>query len=66
MSDSSFLVAESFVAMRAASTRQALQTEMVKQQADAEHAMAELLQESAEQQKAALPTGQGQNVDITA
>jgi len=66
MSDSPFAIAESFVAMRAAATQQALQTEMVKQQANAEHAMAELLQQSAEQQKAALPFGQGQNVDVSA
>lgn len=66
MSDTSFAIAQSFAAMQAASTRQALQTEMVKQQAGADQALVELLQQAAEQQKATLPAGQGGNLDVTA
>jgi 3-dehydroquinate dehydratase len=67
MSDTSLAIAQSFAAMQAASTRQALQTEMVKQQVNAEQALVEMLQQSAEQsqQQAALPAGQGENLDIT-
>lgn len=66
MSDTSLAIAQSFAAMQAASTRQALQTEMVKQQAGADQALVELLQQAAEQQKATLPAGQGGNLDVTA
>ncbi len=66
MSDTSLAIAQSFAAMQAASTRQALQTEMVKQQASSDQALVELLQQAAEQQKAALPEGQGGNLDVTA
>jgi 3-dehydroquinate dehydratase len=67
MSDTSLAIAQSFAAMQAASTRQALQTEMVKQQVNAEQALVEMLQQSAEQsqRQAALPAGQGENLDIT-
>ena len=65
MSDS-VAIAQGFAASQAASTRQALQTEIVRQQAGAEQAIVELLQQSAEQFKAALPAGQGQAVDISA
>lgn len=65
MSDS-VAIAQGFAASQAASTRQALQTEIVRQQAGAEQAIVELLQQSAEQLKAALPDGQGQAVDISA
>lgn len=65
MSDSPFLIAESFVTMRAEATRQALQTEMVKQQADAEKGLVEMLERSVEEQKAALPFGQGEHLDVT-
>lgn len=67
MSDSALAIAQSFAAMQAASTRQALQTEMVKQQANADQALVEMLQQSAEQsqQQAALPTGQGGQLDVT-
>lgn len=67
MSDSALAIAQSFAAMQAASTRQALQTEMAKQQAGADQALVEMLQQSAEQlqQQAALPAGQGENLDIT-
>lgn len=65
MSDS-VAIAQGFAASQAASTRQALQTEIVRQQAGAEQAIVELLQQSAEQIRAALPPGQGQAVDISA
>ncbi|MBN9453647.1 MAG: hypothetical protein J0I42_17020 [Bosea sp.] len=65
MSDSPFLIAESFVTMRAEATRHVLQTEMVKQQADAEKGLVEMLERSIEEQKAALPLGQGQHLDVT-
>ncbi|AOO80466.1 hypothetical protein [Bosea vaviloviae] len=66
MSDSSIAIAQSLAASQAAATRQTIQTAMVKQQADADQAMADLLQQGAAQAKAALPAGQGQTVDITA
>ncbi len=59
------MIAESLVTMRAAATQQALRTEMVRQQATADQALVELLQQSAEQQKATLPAGQGQNLDLS-
>jgi hypothetical protein len=65
MSDS-VAIAQGFAASQAVSTRQALQTEIVRQQAGAEQALVELLQQSAEQLKATLPAGQGQAVDISA
>jgi hypothetical protein len=65
MSDS-VAIAQGFAASQAASTRQALQTEIVRQQAGAEQALVELLQQSAEQLKATLPPGQGQTIDISA
>ena len=65
MGDSPFLIAESFVTMRAAATHQALQTEMVKQQADAENGLVEMLERSISEQKAALPFGQGEHLDVT-
>jgi hypothetical protein len=66
MSDSSIAIAQSLAASQAAATRQTIQTEIVKQQADADQAVADLLQQGAAQTKAALPAGQGQTVDITA
>jgi hypothetical protein len=66
MSDSSLTIAQSAVTARAAATQQALQTEMLRQQADSDQAVVELLQQSAAQQKATLPAGQGGNVDVTA
>jgi hypothetical protein len=65
MSDTA-AIAQGLIASQAASTRQALQTEIVRQQAGAEQALVELLQQSAEQLKATLPAGQGQAVDISA
>lgn len=59
-------LAQTYAATEAAKTQQALSIEMLKQQADSGAAIVELLQQSAEQQKANLPAGQGGNVDITA
>ncbi|MDP3255103.1 MAG: hypothetical protein Q8S58_11820 [Bosea sp. (in: a-proteobacteria)] len=65
MSDS-LAIAQSFAAMQAASTQQALQTEMLRQQTQSDQAIVALLQQSADQMQATLPAGQGQAVDITA
>jgi hypothetical protein len=65
MSDS-MAIAQSFAATKAASTQQALQTEMLREQMQGDQALVALLQESAEQMQATLPAGQGQAVDITA
>ncbi|CAN5197672.1 hypothetical protein BH10PSE8_BH10PSE8_20320 [soil metagenome] len=66
MSDS-IAIAQSFAATKASATQQALQTEMLRQQAQADQAVVALLQQSADQMQAALlPAGQGQSVDITA
>ena len=66
MTDVSLILARGTLAIQADMAKQALATEMVKQQADAEQASAETLQTAAEQQKALLPDGQGSVVDITA
>lgn len=65
MSDA-LAIAQSFVAMQATATQQALQTEMLRQQTQADQAVAARLQQSAEQMQAKLPAGQGQAVDVTA
>ena len=65
MSDS-LAIARSFAMLQAASTQQALQTQMLSQQAQSDQAVVALLQQSADQMQAALPEGQGQAVDITA
>lgn len=65
MSDSPFLIAESFVTMRTEATRRALQTEMIKQDAEAGSSLVEMLERSIDEQKAALPFGQGEHLDVT-
>lgn len=65
MSDAVAL-AQTYAATEAAKTQQALQLEMLKQQAGSGQAIVDLLQQSVEQQKAVLPAGQGGIVDITA
>lgn len=65
MSDAVSL-ATSIVSMQAASTRQALSVEMVKQNAQAEQGIVAMLQQSVAQTQAALPAGQGTLVDRTA
>ena len=62
----SLAIAQSFAATQASATQQALQTEMLRQQTQADQAVVALLQQSAEQMQATLPAGQGQAVDITA
>ncbi len=66
MSDSSLAIAQTLAAGRAASARQALQTEVVRQQALQDQALVALLQQSVDTQKASLPAGQGAAVDISA
>jgi len=65
MSDS-IAIAKTLAATQASATQQALQTEMLRQQAQADQSVVTLLQESVEQTQATLPAGQGQAVDITA
>ncbi|HEV7256424.1 MAG TPA: hypothetical protein VGN82_01460 [Bosea sp. (in: a-proteobacteria)] len=64
MSDT-LAIAQSFAAMQASATQQALQTEMLRQQAASDQAVVTLLQQSADQMQATLPPGQGQSVDVT-
>lgn len=59
-------IAKVFAVTQAASTRAALQTEIVRQQASAEQSVVDLLQHGAESLKAVLPEGQGQAVDVLA
>lgn len=66
MSEMSVAIAQSLVSMKSAATQQALQLEMVKQNADSDQALVAMLQQASEQQQAALPAGQGGNLDITA
>lgn len=66
MSEMSVAIAQSLISMKSAPTQQALQLEMVKQNADSDQALVAMLQQAAAQQQAALPAGQGGNVDITA
>ena len=65
MSDAVSL-ATSIVSMQAASTRQALSVEMLKQNAQAEQGIVAMLQQGVEQAKATLPAGQGALVDRNA
>lgn len=65
MSDS-LAIAQSFAVTQASATQQVLQTEILRQQAQADQSVVALLQQSLEQTQAALPAGQGQAVDITA
>lgn len=66
MSEMSVAIAQSLVSMKSAATQQALQLEMVKQNADSDQALVAMLQQASEQQQALLPAGQGVNLDITA
>ncbi|MGE7468960.1 hypothetical protein ACQKLX_05950 [Bosea sp. NPDC003192] len=66
MSEMSVAIAQSLISMKSAATQQALQIEMVKQNADSDQALVAMLQQAAEQQQALLPEGQGVNLDITA
>lgn len=66
MSGSTVAFVQGTGALEAAAAQQALQNQFVKEQAQAESAVVDLLQSSLEQQKAPLPDGQGQAVDILA
>ncbi|WID94675.1 putative motility protein [Bosea vestrisii] len=67
MSEMSVAIAQSLISMKSAATQQALQLEMVKQNADSDQALVAMLQQAADQQQqATLPAGQGGNLDITA
>lgn len=59
-------LAQTFAATQAASLQQALSTEMLRQQAQAQESIVAMLQQSAEQAQATLPLGQGVLVDRTA
>lgn len=65
MSDS-ISTATSLVGMSSAATQQSLGLEMVKQNAQAEQSVVDLLQKGADQAKALLPVGQGAQVDLFA
>lgn len=56
-------IAQSLVSMQSASTQQALGTEMLRQNAEAERGVVAMLEQGAEQAKAVLPAGQGLQVD---
>ncbi|WP_449254719.1 hypothetical protein [Bosea sp. (in: a-proteobacteria)] len=62
MSDAAAL-ARSLAMMQAASTQQALSVAMLRQSAAADRGVVTLFEQGAEQAKAALPAGQGQQVD---
>jgi hypothetical protein len=59
-------IAQSASVTQAVLTQQALQTEILRQQAGQDQAVIALLQAGAGQAKALLPDGQGQAVDILA
>ena len=65
MSEMSVAIAQSLISMKSAATQQALQIEMVKQNADSDQALVAMLQQATEQQQATLPAGQGANLDVT-
>lgn len=65
MSEMSVAIAQSLISMKSAATQQALQVEMVKQNADSDQALVAMLQQASEQQQAMLPAGQGGNLDVT-
>lgn len=66
MSDSVTAIAQSLATMQASSTQQQLGIEMLRQNAQAQASLVEMIQTVAEQQKATLPDGQGQRVDRSA
>ena len=66
MSDSVTATAQSLVTMQAAATQQQLGIEMLRQNAQAQASLVEMLQSVAEQQQATLPAGQGLVVDRNA
>ncbi|HEV7335631.1 MULTISPECIES: hypothetical protein [Bosea] len=65
MSDSSFLIGESFVARPTERPQPAQQSEIQKELDDAQRGLVEMLERSIAEQKAALPFGQGEHLDVT-
>ncbi|MGW9330502.1 hypothetical protein [Bosea sp. NPDC055594] len=65
MSDSSFLIAESFVIRPNERPQPTQQSEMQKELDDAQRGLVEMLERSIAEQKAALPFGQGEHLDVT-
>ncbi|MBX9931566.1 MAG: hypothetical protein K2Y56_08500 [Methylobacterium sp.] len=66
MSDSVADLARSVVSSQASSLRGSFQTAALRQQADSEKAVAQLVQQGVETQRAAAPEGQGKLLDIFA
>lgn len=66
MSDSVTAIAQSLATMQAGITQQQLGIEMLRQNAQMQASLVEMIQTAAEQQKAILPDGQGQRVDRSA
>ncbi|MCC0808890.1 hypothetical protein FPV16_22260 [Methylobacterium sp. W2] len=63
MSDSIAGLAQSIVSNQTAATRESMQTTFIRKQGESDRAIAQLLQQSADQQKAVLPEGQGTVLD---
>ncbi|GJE16033.1 hypothetical protein [Methylobacterium marchantiae] len=63
MSDSIAGLAQSIVSSQSAATSGTIQSIFLKKQAEGDQAIAQLVQQSAESQKAVLPEGQGVVVD---
>ena len=63
MSDSIAGLAQSIVSNQSAATRESMQTTFIRKQGESDRAIAQLLQQSADQQKAVLLEGQGAVVD---
>ena len=66
MSDSVADIARSIVSSQASSVRGSFRIAALRQQADSQKAVAELVQQSVDMQRAAAPEGQGRVVDILA
>lgn len=66
MSDSIASLATSIASSQASSLRGSFQTAALRQQADSEKAVADLVQQSVEAQRAAIPDEQGKIVDVFA
>lgn len=63
MSDSIAGLAQSIVSNQTAATRESMQTTFIRKQGESDRAISQMLQQSADQQKAVLPEGQGAVVD---
>jgi hypothetical protein len=65
MSDLSVAMAQALVASQADATRAALQTQMLRQQAQSELAVVDMLAQAVSANQAVLPEGQGGKLDKT-